>query len=89
MILIGRGLNLRVGVAEEREAPRSGRVQRKAEAQSSVQVNSDCAVVKVRINSVRQKAKRTRMTKAEGERKLKRSGNQADKSGRQEAVTGS
>ena len=37
-----------------------------AETKSSVQVNSNCAVVKVRMNSVRQKGAWTQTAKAEG-----------------------
>ena len=68
MILIGRGLNLRESSSErsESEAAVCGRKRRAG----SVQVNSNCAVVKVRINSVRQKEVRTHAAKAQGEREI-------------------
>ena len=52
MILIGRGLNQGAGVSGGEGSTRSRKIPKKAEARSSVQVNSDCAVVKVRIKEV-------------------------------------
>ena len=60
MILIGRGLNHEAGVSGERvEHTGSERSSEAEDAEKSVQVNSNCAVVKVRIkDSVRQKRNR-------------------------------
>ena len=49
MILIGRGLNHEAGVSGGEGSTLSRKSTVEAEARSSVQVNSDCAVVKVRI----------------------------------------
>ena len=48
MILIGRGLNHEAGVSGGEGSTLSRKKYSGAEARSSVQVNSDCAVVKVR-----------------------------------------
>ena len=66
MILIGRGLNHEAGVSGGEGSTLSRKVPLKWKTWSSVQVNSNCAVVKVRIKSVRQKENRTHAAKAEG-----------------------
>ena len=66
MILIGRGLNHEAGFQE---------VKRKA--RSSVQVNSDCAVVKVRIKECRKERRTGRETEYERHKTVSgRKGNQ-------------
>ena len=89
MILRGRGLNHEAGVSGGEGRTPSRKIPLERRLRSSVQVNSDCAVVKVRIKSVRQKEAWTHAAKAEGERELKRSGNRMDKSGRRKLRSGS
>ena len=57
MILIGRGLNHEAGVSGGAGSTPSRKVPLERKTGSSVQVNSNCAVVKVRIKSVRQKGR--------------------------------
>ena len=68
MILIGRGLNHEAGVSGGEGSTLSRKNPLEQKTRSSVQVNSNCAVVKVRIKSVRQKENRTQTAKAEGMR---------------------
>ena len=60
MILIGRGLNHEAGVSGGEGSTPSRKDPLERKTRRSVQVNSNCAVVKVRINSVRQKGKPSR-----------------------------
>ena len=55
MILIGRGLNHEAGVSGGEGSTPSRKDPLERKTRRSVQVNSNCAVVKVRIKSVRQK----------------------------------
>ena len=67
MILIGRGLNHEAGVSGGEGSTPSRKIPKEAESRSSVQVNSNCAVVKVRITVSGRKIVRTHAAKAEGE----------------------